>query len=111
MLCRHDLAFVSAPAWRTLLEARPDLAGYLTVRSDLDMLLPMPPPADVARLVAELAAIERTAPMRLDGELVRRGGAAVNWRELHEGAGELLVKTTDDAHRRGTRAFLGEAGR
>jgi len=33
--------------------------------------------------------------MRLDGELVRDDGAGVNWRELHSGARELLVKTTD----------------
>jgi hypothetical protein len=33
--------------------------------------------------------------MRLDGELVRDDGAGVNWRELHTGARELLIKTTD----------------
>ena len=31
--------------------------------------------------------------MRLDGELVRDDGAAVNWRELQAGAREILVKT------------------
>ena len=31
--------------------------------------------------------------MRLDGELVRDDGAAVNWREFHAGAREILVKT------------------
>ena len=31
--------------------------------------------------------------MRLDGELIRDDGAAVNWRELHTGAREILVKT------------------
>ena len=31
--------------------------------------------------------------MRLDGELIRDDGAAVNWREFHAGAREILVKT------------------
>ena len=31
--------------------------------------------------------------MRLDGELIRRDGAAINWRELRTGTGEILVKT------------------
>ena len=44
---------------------------------------------------ADLAAIEAAAPMRLDGELVRDDGAAVNWREFHAGAREILVKTID----------------
>ena len=30
--------------------------------------------------------------MRLDGELMRDNGAAVNWREFHTGAGEVLVE-------------------
>jgi phosphoribosyl-dephospho-CoA transferase len=32
--------------------------------------------------------------MRLDGQLLRDDGAGVNWRELHTGAREVLVKTT-----------------
>lgn len=79
---------------------------YLTARSDLDMLLPMPRPADAPRLIAGLAAIERSAPMRLDGELVRDDGAGVNWRELHEGAVEILVKTTHDARLQECHRFL-----
>jgi phosphoribosyl-dephospho-CoA transferase len=39
-----------------------------------------------------VAASETDAPMRLDGELMREDGAAVNWREFHAGAGEVLVK-------------------
>lgn len=75
-------------AWRLLTGL-----NYLTVRSDLDLLLPLPCSGNLPRLTAELAAIEATAPMRLDGELVRSDGAAVNWRELHAGAREVLVKT------------------
>jgi phosphoribosyl-dephospho-CoA transferase len=68
---------------------------YLTDTSDLDLLLPIHNGNDLVRLTADLAAIEATAPMRLDGELMRDDGAGVNWRELHTGARELLVKTTD----------------
>jgi phosphoribosyl-dephospho-CoA transferase len=206
MLCRHDLTFVSAVAWRTLLDSRDDLAGepliagwvdrgwpliarrampgegpglalglplppshgkrrialtlprealvasvpppllreamgvapspwqptlerllaldaeiriygslawqfltgldYLTARSDLDILLPLPRATDATRLITALAAIEQAAPMRLDGELVRSDGAGVNWREVHEGAAEVLVKTTDNALLQATRRFL-----
>jgi phosphoribosyl-dephospho-CoA transferase len=67
---------------------------YLTDGSDLDLLLPLPRGADLVRLTSGLAAIEATAPMRLDGEFVRHDSAAVNWRELHSGAREVLVKTT-----------------
>ena len=73
------------------------------------MLLPMPPATTAPRLIAELAAIERTAPMRLDGELVRDDGAAVNWRELHAGAAEILVKTAHDARLHDTHRFLAGA--
>jgi phosphoribosyl-dephospho-CoA transferase len=66
---------------------------YLTASSDLDLLLPLPRRGEVTRLTAALAAIERDAPIRLDGELVRADGAAVNWRELHTGARDVLVKT------------------
>jgi phosphoribosyl-dephospho-CoA transferase len=79
-------------AWRMLTGL-----DYLTARSDLDLLLPFPASCDLGRLSAELAAIEAAAPMRLDGELVRDDGAAVNWRELHAGAAEVLVKRRGDA--------------
>ena len=67
---------------------------YLTDGSDLDLLLPVSRGSDLVRLTAELAAIEAVAPMRLDGELVRDDGAGVNWRELHAGVGEVLLKTS-----------------
>jgi phosphoribosyl-dephospho-CoA transferase len=67
---------------------------YLTDGSDLDLLLPVSRGTDLVRLTAELAAIEAVAPMRLDGELVRDDGAGVNWRELHAGVGEVLLKTS-----------------
>jgi phosphoribosyl-dephospho-CoA transferase len=69
---------------------------YLTAGSDLDLILPIRRGNDPTRLVAELAAIESDAPMRLDGEVVREDGTAVNWRELHAGAPEVLAKTLHD---------------
>jgi phosphoribosyl-dephospho-CoA transferase len=66
---------------------------YLTRESDLDLLLKVRPDTDHSALTAELAAIERLAPMRIDGELARDDGTAVNWRELHGGARQVLVKT------------------
>ena len=101
---QHTLGAVVSLASRYGVEARIfgslawcTLTGldYLTDTSDLDLLLPIHCGSDLVRLTADLAAIEATAPMRLDGELVRDDGAGVNWRELHTGARELLVKTTD----------------
>lgn len=66
---------------------------YLTGASDLDLLLSPRRGGEIARFIAGLAAIEAVAPMHLDGEVVREDGAAVQWRELYEGAREVLVKT------------------
>jgi phosphoribosyl-dephospho-CoA transferase len=92
LACRYgvEARIFGSLAWRTLTGL-----DYLTDSSDLDLLLPIHCGSDLVRLTADLAAIEATAPMRLDGELVRDDGAGVNWRELHTGACELLVKTTD----------------
>jgi phosphoribosyl-dephospho-CoA transferase len=79
-------------AWRTLTGL-----DYLTDRSDLDLLLDVRRETDLDRLAADLAAIEADAPMRLDGELMRDDGTAVNWRELHAGAAEVLVKSLTGA--------------
>jgi phosphoribosyl-dephospho-CoA transferase len=76
-------------AWRMLTGL-----DYLTDGSDLDLLLPVSRGIDLVRLTSELAAIEAVAPMRLDGELVRDDGAGVNWRELHAGVAEVLLKTS-----------------
>jgi phosphoribosyl-dephospho-CoA transferase len=65
---------------------------YLTAQSDLDLLLTLPGNGSCARLAADLGQIESAAPVRLDGEFVRPDGAAVNWRELHAGARQVLVK-------------------
>jgi len=88
-------------AWRALTGL-----DYLTDRSDLDLLLYVRRDTDLRRLAAELAEIEAAAPMRLDGELVRDDAAAVNWRELHAGAREILVKTVGGVALVDTSLFL-----
>ena len=77
-------------AWRTLTGL-----DYLTDRSDLDLLLELRRETDIDRLTADMAVIQADAPVRLDGELMRDDGAAANWRELHAGAAEVLVKSID----------------
>ncbi|PBB24375.1 malonate decarboxylase holo-[acyl-carrier-protein] synthase [Mesorhizobium sp. WSM4307] len=99
---RQTLTNVASLAFRQGMEAR--IFGslswqmlteldYLTADSDLDLLLPFSGQCNLAQLTADIALVEAAAPMRLDGELVRGDGAAVNWRELHTGAREVLVKT------------------
>jgi phosphoribosyl-dephospho-CoA transferase len=75
-------------AWRAITGL-----DYLTDSSDLDLLLHVQHETDLHRLASDVALIDAAAPMRLDGELVRADGAAVNWREIHAGAQEVLVKT------------------
>jgi phosphoribosyl-dephospho-CoA transferase len=110
-----DAIDVAPPNWRNAMEEIANLAfrhgvearifgslawqsltglEYLTETSDLDLLLSIRNDNDLAALTAGLAAIEATAPMRFDGELVREDGAGVNWRELHAGTSEILIKTT-----------------
>ena len=88
-------------AWRALTGL-----DYLTDRSDLDLLLHVHRDTDLHRLAADVAGIEAAAPMRLDGELIRDDGAAVNWREFHAGAREILVKTVGGVALLDTQPFL-----
>ncbi|WFU69813.1 malonate decarboxylase holo-[acyl-carrier-protein] synthase [Bradyrhizobium sp. CB2312] len=83
---------------------------YVTARSDLDLLFEIRPESDLDRLVADLAAIEIEAPMRFDGELMRADGAAVNWREFHAGAHELLVKSIEGVTLLDRDLFISGAG-
>ena len=85
-------------AWRSLTGL-----NYITNHSDLDLLLECRRDTDLERLAAEIAAVEADGPIRIDGELMRGDGAAVNWREFHAGAGEVLVKSVNGVgllHRR-----------
>lgn len=73
---------------------------YLSPTSDLDLIWPAHASCDIASLLDGIAQLERTAPMRIDGEIVFPQGAAANWRELHkalgdDGPAEVLVKTMD----------------
>lgn len=68
---------------------------YLTGQSDLDLLLYVRRDTDLDHLAVDVAEIEAEAPMRLDGELMRDDGCAVNWREFHAGSDEVLVKHID----------------
>jgi phosphoribosyl-dephospho-CoA transferase len=65
--------------------------AYLGEDSDLDLLWDLPEADRLNGLLEAIAAIERQAPMRLDGEVLGRAGG-VNWRELEAG-GEVLVKS------------------
>jgi phosphoribosyl-dephospho-CoA transferase len=87
---RHsvDARVFGSLAWQSLTGL-----DYVTDRSDLDVLFEFRGETDIDRFVADVAAIENEAPMRIDGELMRADGAAVNWRELHGGGSELLVKS------------------
>ncbi len=91
-LCAHagvEARVFGALAWSSLTGLE-----YLSAASDLDLLFAVNADTDVAALLDGLARIEATAPMRLDGEIVRLGVAA-NWRELNAGGREVLVKTID----------------
>jgi phosphoribosyl-dephospho-CoA transferase len=93
-------------AWRALTGL-----DYLTDRSDLDLLLDVGGDTDLDRLVSDMAAIEIDAPMRLDGELMRGDGTAVNWREFHAGAGEILVKGNEGVRLLDRDLFISERTR
>jgi len=71
--------------------------AYLSSRSDLDLLFYIGGSTDTAALTADLSDIESRAPVRIDGELIRQDGKGVNWRELHAGGAEVLIKTLDGA--------------
>ena len=98
---RAEARVFGSLAWRALTGL-----NYLADRSDLNLLLHVHRDTDLLRLAADLAAIEATAPMRLDGELIRDDGAAVNWREFHAGVREILVKSVGGVALLDTSLFL-----
>jgi phosphoribosyl-dephospho-CoA transferase len=79
--------------------------AYLTTQSDLDLLWSISDERSAVLLVERLLRLDAAGPVRLDGELELPDGAAVNWRELANRGGELLVKTMDGVEVR-TRAAL-----
>jgi phosphoribosyl-dephospho-CoA transferase len=89
---------VSPAAFGSLLWQDRTGLPYLSPRSDLDVLWPIRTDCEIGALVAGIAATERGAPMRIDGEVVFPDGEAVNWRELHialnqDGPTEVLAKS------------------
>jgi phosphoribosyl-dephospho-CoA transferase len=66
---------------------------YISPDSDLDVAWEMPHPKLLHPFLRQLAYMEGEAPMRFDGEIIRRDGAAVNWREIWRGNSALAVKT------------------
>jgi phosphoribosyl-dephospho-CoA transferase len=89
---------VSPAAFGSLLWQYLTALPYLSPRSDLDVLWPIQADCEIRSLVAGIAAAERGAPMRIDGEVVFPNGEAVNWRELHvalnqDGPTNVLAKS------------------
>lgn len=105
MAVRHavDLRVCGSLAWYSMTGL-----DYVTARSDLDLLVQIHPGSDVLGVTAALAAIEATAPMRIDGEIIRPDGAAVSWRELHNGEPEILLKTVAGVALIGRHHFIEE---
>ena len=85
--------------------------AYLSADSDLDLLWPVTDPDTAARVVCGLAGIERTSPVRCDGEMLLPDGGGVQWREWHRSPAEVLVKTGDEVRLRATRKLFAEAAR
>jgi phosphoribosyl-dephospho-CoA transferase len=74
--------------------------AYLSPRSDLDVLWPIPADFDVHSLVNSIADVQRDASLRIDGEIIFPDGSAVNWRELWSaqqaaGRATVLAKTME----------------
>jgi phosphoribosyl-dephospho-CoA transferase len=118
-----DLASCAPGAWRGAIEGLLELdpsaraygslawqhatgLGYLSASSDLDLLWTHVSGASCEALLAAIAAIERGAPMRIDGEVVAADGGAVHWRELQSGAAEVLVKRLDEVRMVPRRVFM-----
>ncbi len=79
---------------------------YLSSGSDIDIAWELPRHYCVERFLEALADLDARAPMRLDGELVRPDGAAVNWRELYAGDAEVVLKTAADVVLYPRKSFL-----
>ena len=82
---------------------------YLSASSDLDLLWPCPGPVPAA-LLAGLARIDASAPVRLDGEVLIPDGGGVHWRELHDAAegGSVLAKYRDRVGMRAARELVSQ---
>jgi phosphoribosyl-dephospho-CoA transferase len=77
--------------------------SYLRQGSDLDLIWPVTDHSHAQALAAAIAAIEARSPVRLDGEFILPGGAAVHWREFQQGAADIIVKTLHRVESRSAR--------
>jgi phosphoribosyl-dephospho-CoA transferase len=126
----YDVMHTAPPAWQpclreldTLAETYDVQAGvfgslawqwltgleYLSASSDMDIVWSLPRRAWMDAFLADLAAVESRAPMRLDGELVRTDGAGVNWRELRDGHTDVALKTANNVVMYARKDFVGAA--
>lgn len=96
-----NLRVYGSLAWRALTGL-----DYLTPSSDVDVLFCLRGTTNVQGLVAAIGHIDSKAPMRIDGELLREDGAAASWREIHEGASDVLVKTERSVALREASSFM-----
>ena len=80
---------------------------YIGTRSDVDIAWTLPRPDRLKRFLDDLAEVDARAPVRLDGELVRADGSGVNWRELHAGSPEIILKTSDQVLLQSRADFIG----
>ncbi|MFM0646133.1 malonate decarboxylase holo-[acyl-carrier-protein] synthase [Paraburkholderia bryophila] len=68
---------------------------YVTATSDLDLLWGVGDASRATALTRRIERVAKSAPMRIDGELVSPSGRAVQWMEWRSDAGMLLAKHTD----------------
>ncbi|WP_068833578.1 malonate decarboxylase holo-[acyl-carrier-protein] synthase, partial [Xanthomonas graminis] len=78
-------------AWQALTGLR-----YVQAGSDIDLLWPVPSPAQAPALLADLVRWEQRHGCRADGEMLLPDGDAVSWRELAGDSAQLLVKALRD---------------
>jgi phosphoribosyl-dephospho-CoA transferase len=105
-LARHNAVtfrVYGGAAWQALTRL-----NYLTASSDLDLLAEPTGPGQLAFALSCFAAVERTASMDIDGEIVFPGGNAVAWREWRAGAGRVLVKRIDGVSLQPREALLAQ---
>lgn len=103
----RDHGLVPRPFGSLLWQAVSGLT-YLSASSDLDLLWPCPEPVPIG-LLTGLDAVERAAPMRIDGEILLADGAGLHWRELHDApeGGSVLVKNLDGVALRSVASLRG----
>jgi phosphoribosyl-dephospho-CoA transferase len=104
-----DCISIAPQAWRQLLQALVALDAetrcfgslawqamtgltYLGPSSDLDLLWTVANAVGADALARRIAPLAEMAPMRIDGELLFPSGRAVQWREWHSGATQVVAK-------------------